>query len=104
MLEQETELWVEAVWDSMSETLRKRVVAAVDTGLMNAEEPNHLPDAVVTGLTGGTLDEAERLSGERGVLREVPLGRHDSRSGVDECRTFAVSRELRTYVLVRVLL
>jgi hypothetical protein len=104
MLEEETEMWVESVWESMSEQLRRLVVAAVDTGLMDARKPDDIPEAVLHSPSGAVLDEADDLSREDGVFEEIMLGKHDIRSGDSSGRSFRLKDPLRTYVLVRVLL
>lgn len=105
MLQEDTELWVESVWESMSEQLRKKVVVAVDTGLMNAEQPDILPEPVIKAVSGNLLDEARTYAGSDGALEELPLGKHDIRSvGGEGFGNFKVSEALSSYVLVRVLL
>jgi hypothetical protein len=105
MLQEETELWIESVWETMSEQLRKKVVVAVDTGLMNAQEPDVLPESVIKAVTGNLLDEARTYSGDGGALEEIPLGKHDIRSVEGEgFGNFKVGDALSSYVLVRVLL
>lgn len=105
MLAEETEIWVESVWESMSEQLRKKVVVAVDTGLMHAKEIDELPDSVIRALSGDLLDEARKFSWANGVLKEIPLGKHDIRSdGSNGLANFRVTSPLSNYVLIRVLL
>lgn len=105
MLEEETEIWVESVWESMSEQLRKKVVVAVDTGLMNAQEPDVLPESIMKAVSGNLLDEARTYAGADGALEEIPLGKHDIRSVEGEgFGNFKVGDALSNYVLVRVLL
>jgi hypothetical protein len=105
MLQEETELWVESVWESMSEQLRKKVVVAVDTGLINAQEPDIMPESIIKAVSGNLLDEARQHAGEDGILEEIPLGKHDIRSVEGEgFANFRVGDDLNSYVLVRVLL
>lgn len=105
MLQEDTEIWIESVWESMSEKLRKKVVVAVDTGLIQAQEPDVLPESIIKALSGNLLDEARQYSGEGGALEEIPLGRHDIRSVEGEgYANFKVASALNSYVLVRVLL
>lgn len=105
MLKEDTEIWVESVWDSMSEPLRKKVVVAVDTGLIQAQEPDVIPESIIKALSGGLLDEARTFAGEDGALEEIPLGKHDIRgAGGESFANFRVASALSSYVLVRVLL
>lgn len=105
MLEEKTELWVESVWDSMSEPLRKKVVVAVDTGLIQAREPDTFPESTIKALSGELLHEARAYAGENGALKEIPLGKHDIRADEgDGIANFKVASALSSYVLVRVLL
>jgi len=104
MLEEQTELWVESVWNSMSERFRNKVAAAVDTGLMIMTDEGKEPPSVMKGLTGDLLEEAKFLCGEDGVLEEIPLGKHALESPSKEQGNFRIGDELHAYVLVRVLL
>ena len=104
MLEEETELWMESVWASMSDQLRNKVVAAVDSGLAATDDPEQGSDAVIRGLSGAPLVEARDLADDPGVFAEVPFGKHDIRIAEGEHGNFRVKEDLKAFVLVRVLL